>query len=264
MATGGDHAPFFDDLSDIPDGSSAGTGFGWGEGLAAESSLRDLSTRLFSAAFSRSRSGAPSPPIENPSEPRFEAPLYDIFCRCELPVRAADASPVRVFYNDVTVLGGFPTKPLLKVLHPDPSRSGELCTQGAASKWSHRQKRKAVAASSGAPETKQQKRLAAAAIKATVKDLVADVIAQDKKEKKEKKEKARLLKAAAAALAKKTIKKKLSAATLAKKVHARMIALGCDGMGYLRVACARELGSGDHGSKEDMVERLELARSTAA
>ena len=67
MATGGDHDPFFDDLSDIPDGSSAGTGFGWGEGLAAESSLRDLSTRLFSAAFSRSRSGAPSPPIENPS-----------------------------------------------------------------------------------------------------------------------------------------------------------------------------------------------------
>ena len=62
MATGGDHDPFFDDLSDIPDGSSAGTGFGWGEGLAAESSLRDLSTRL--AAFSRS--GAPSPPIENP------------------------------------------------------------------------------------------------------------------------------------------------------------------------------------------------------
>ena len=121
MATGGDHDPFFDDLSDIPDGSSAGTGFGWGEGLAAESSLRDLSTRLFSAAFSRARSGAPSPPIENPSEPRFEAPLYDIFCRCELPVRAADASPVRVFYNDVTVLGGFPTKPLLKVLHPDPS-----------------------------------------------------------------------------------------------------------------------------------------------
>jgi hypothetical protein len=120
-----------------------------------------------------------------------------------------------------------------------------------------------VAASSGAPETKQQKRLAAAAIKATVKDLVADVIAQDKKETKEKKEKARLLKAAAAALAKtikkptKTIKKKLS-------VHARMIALGCDGIGYLRVACARELGSGDHGSKEDMVERLELARSTAA
>ena len=79
MATGGDHDPFFDDLSDIPDGSSAGTGFGWGEGLAAESSLRDLSTRLFSAAFSRARSGAPSPPIENPSEPRFEAPLYDIF-----------------------------------------------------------------------------------------------------------------------------------------------------------------------------------------
>ena len=64
MATGGDHDPFFDDLSDIPDGSSAGTGFGWGEGLAAESSLRDLSTRL--ATFSRS--GAPSPPIENPSE----------------------------------------------------------------------------------------------------------------------------------------------------------------------------------------------------
>ena len=220
MATGGDHDPFFDDLSDIPDGSSAGTGFGWGEGLAAESSLRDLSTRLFSAAFSRARSGAPSPPIENPSEPRFEAPLYDIFCRCELPVRAADASPVRVFYNDVTVLGGFPTKPLLKVPHPDPSRDGELCTQDAASKWSyrqslglqphpdpsrsgelctqaaafqwsHRQKRKAVAASSGAPETKQQKRLAAAAIKATVKDLVADVIAQDKKETKEKKEKAR-------------------------------------------------------------------------
>jgi hypothetical protein len=157
--------------------------------------------------------------------------------------------------------------------HPDPSRSEELCTQAAASAWSHRQKRKAVAASSGAPETKQQKRLAAAAIKATVKDLVADVIAQDKKETKEKKEKARLLKAAAAALAKemkekkkptktikkptKTIKKKLS-------VHARMIALGCDGIGYLRVACARELGSGDHGSKEDMVERLELARSTAA
>ena len=79
MATGGDHDPFFDDLSDIPDGSSAGTGFGWGEGLAAESSLRDLSTRLFSAAFSRAQSGAPSPPIENPSEPRFEAPLYDIF-----------------------------------------------------------------------------------------------------------------------------------------------------------------------------------------
>ena len=139
MATGGDHDPFFDDLSDIPDGSSAGTGFGWGEGLATESSLRDLSTRLFSAAFSRSRSGAPSPPIENPSEPRFEAPLYDIFCRCELPVRAADASPVRVFYNDVTVLGGFPTKPLLKVLHPDPSRDGELCTQAAASDWLRRQ-----------------------------------------------------------------------------------------------------------------------------
>ena len=169
MATGGDHDPFFDDLSDIPDGSSAGTGFGWGEGLAAESSLRELSTRLSSAAFSRS--GAPSPPIENPSEPRFEAPLYDIFAggarsldldggarsldvaldqsdhvlaylhtqregaqstgsaADALPVRAADASPVRVFYNDVTVLGGFPTKPLLKVLHPDPSRSGELCTQ---------------------------------------------------------------------------------------------------------------------------------------
>ena len=80
MTTGADHDPFFDDsLWGIPDGSSAGTGFGWGEGLAAESSLRDLSTRLFSAAFSRARSGAPSPPIENPSEPRFEAPLYDIF-----------------------------------------------------------------------------------------------------------------------------------------------------------------------------------------
>ena len=139
MTTGADHDPFFDDdLWGIPDGSSAGTGFGWGEGLAAESSLRDLSTRLFSAAFSRARSGAPSPPIENPSEPRFEAPLYDIFCRCELPVRAADASPVRVFYNDVTVLGGFPTKPLLKVPHPDPSRDGELCTQDAASGWLRR------------------------------------------------------------------------------------------------------------------------------
>ena len=143
MATGGDHDPFFDDLSDIPDGSSAGTGFGWGEGLAAESSLRDPSTRLSSAAFSRARSGAPSPPIENPSEPRFEAPLYDTFRRCELPVRAADASPVRVFYNDVTVVGGFPTRPTTRrvraTVHPDPSRNGELCTQDAASTWSRRQ-----------------------------------------------------------------------------------------------------------------------------
>ena len=78
MTTGADHDPFLDDgLWGIPDGSSAGTGFGWGEGLAAESSLRELSTRHSSAAFSRSK--APSPPIENPSEPRFEAPLYDIF-----------------------------------------------------------------------------------------------------------------------------------------------------------------------------------------
>ena len=78
MTTGADHDPFFDDsLWGIPDGSSAGTGFGWGEGLAAESSLRELSTRHSSAAFSRSQ--APSPPIENPSEPRFEAPLNDIF-----------------------------------------------------------------------------------------------------------------------------------------------------------------------------------------
>ena len=77
MATGGDHDPFFDNLSDIPDGSLAGTRSGWSEGVAAKTSILELPARLSSAAFSRS--GAPSPPIENPSEPRFEAPLYDIF-----------------------------------------------------------------------------------------------------------------------------------------------------------------------------------------
>jgi hypothetical protein len=85
MTTGGDHDPFFDSLSDIPDGSSAGTGFGWGEGLAAESSLRrELSTRLSSAAFSRS--GAPSPPIDVPTQQRSTAMtpavLQAVNCQC--------------------------------------------------------------------------------------------------------------------------------------------------------------------------------------
>ena len=77
MTTGGDHDPFFDGFWDIPDGSSAGTGLGWSEALAAESSIRELTARLSSATFSRS--AAPSPPIEDPSAPRFEAPRDDIF-----------------------------------------------------------------------------------------------------------------------------------------------------------------------------------------
>ena len=65
MTTGGDHDPFFDNLSDIPDGSLAGTRSGWSEGVAAKSSILELPARLSSAAFSRS--AAPSPPVENPS-----------------------------------------------------------------------------------------------------------------------------------------------------------------------------------------------------
>jgi hypothetical protein len=55
MTTGGDHDPFFDNLSDIPDGSSAGTGLGWSEGLAAESSILELSARLSPVQLRRSR-----------------------------------------------------------------------------------------------------------------------------------------------------------------------------------------------------------------
>jgi hypothetical protein len=118
-------------------------------------------------------------------------------------------------------------------VHPDPSRNGELCTQAAASTWSRHQSLDLQPH----PDPSRS----------------GELCTQDAASTWSRRQKRK----GAAPSATKTIKKKKLT------VHERMKALGCSGVGYLRISCARELGS-SAGSKEDMVERLELARSMAA